>query len=765
MTRYINDGGQVFQVADETPELVGSSPGQTEVTGQQAAATYTDQVEEAQAEKDFGEHPVMSGLMGLGSGLSFGLTDVGTMQALKAFGGTGKNGEYTPEDDSEYQGIMRGAHRANPYARGIGTATGMVAGLFTGSTEGRLLATPWGAVESVGGLAERLATRALPKAESALGRIAVGAGRFAARGAAEGALISTMDNISTQALSNKPFSAEALAAAAGDGALLGGAFGAGLGGAGALAGEAATATKGAIGRALRGASEGEGELGSLIKKKSDEYLTKRLGGSAGDLESLETKHGKDFLKKADKLLSEDGISVTSEAKDINAAANRLARKSGEAIIPAARELDSVAGGMKPSYSRFAQEVNEKILPEFVGTRPDVVKAVNKFTKSLRNGSDDFAGWARRATQMGDQIGGETLAGVTKQRVAKLFREEFSRAATEASEMSPAVKEAFGKYQAANATLAIAKDLEGLTKGAKAQATIMGRVVDAGKSLGPWALFNPVTAVKVGAAKVVGGMVADAALPTIARMVSGLERTQEIASRTSAFRARIQQAAQGFTSAAKLGAKATAYTALVKQASNREGYEKLYGRAVAGVSEVRRAQVAQVNGGDMQEALAGLHGQAASYIQAAMPPDRAVVSATSLRGSPSAGKLSMQEHAFVRKAVAVMHPESVLDDLEAGNVSADAIDAIKNVYPEMYNELQQSARESVLEAKTKGDPLPFTKIAKLSIMFQTPLDPMLEPQYVNAVQSAFQPEAKGPGRPRNSNASDQAEAYEVKGGQS
>lgn len=761
MTKYINQGGQAFQVADEVPELIGPQPGNAEVTGAQAAATYTDQVQEAQAEKD--TPPALSAVMGLNSGLTFGLSDALTMKGLQAFGGTGKDGEYTPEDDLEYRGIMRGIPRANPYAHGVGTAAGMALGLLTGSTESRI-ASPWGAVEGAGNLAERLATRSLPVAESALGRVGVGAAKFAARGAAEGALISTMENISNQALSNKPFSAEALAAAAGDGALFGGAFGAGLGGAGALAGEAASATKGAIGRALRGASEGEGEIGSLVKRKADEYLTKRIGGSVGDLESMEAKHGGNFLKKADQLLSEDGLSITSEAKEINAASSRLARRSSEAIIPAAREIDSVAGGMKPSYSRFAQEVNEKILPEFAGTRPDVVRAVNKFTKSLQNGTEDFAGWAKRATQMGDQIGGEGLAANAKQRVAKLFREEFARSASEAAEMSPAVKEAFGKYQAANATFAIAKDLEGMTKGAKAQATLMGRTVDAVKTIGPWAVFNPAVAAKVVAAKVATGMFADAALPTIAKMVSGLERTQEIASRTSAFRAKIQQAAKGFVTGAKAATKATSYAALVKASSTREGYDKLYSRAVDGVSDVRRAQVAQVKGGDMQEAIAGLHGAAATYLQAAMPPDKKVMNAISLRNAPSAGKLSMQEHAFVRKAVAVMHPESVLDDLEAGNVSADAIDAIKNVYPEMYNELQQSARETVMDAKAKGDALPFTKVAKLSIMFQTPLDPMLEPQYVNAVQGAFQPEAKGPGRPRNSNAANQADAYEVKGGQ-
>lgn len=86
----------------------------------------------------------------------------------------------------------------------------------------------------------------------------------------------------------------------------------------------------------------------------------------------------------------------------------------------------------------------------------------------------------------------------------------------------------------------------------------------------------------------------------------------------------------------------------------------------------------------------------------------------------------------RYAAAVQDPLGVLDEIEAGTVSSEAIEALRAVYPNLYNEIQQTFAGKIGELRKQ---LPYQKRLTLSMLFDLPVDASTTPQFVAAMQSA------------------------------
>ena len=84
--------------------------------------------------------------------------------------------------------------------------------------------------------------------------------------------------------------------------------------------------------------------------------------------------------------------------------------------------------------------------------------------------------------------------------------------------------------------------------------------------------------------------------------------------------------------------------------------------------------------------------------------------------------------------------SILDDLEKGTLSRDAVRAVKYVYPQLHQELVFTAAETVQDMKEKGKFLPMDKVVRLGLVLDAPVDSILERSRISSIQASFVPPA-------------------------
>jgi len=98
----------------------------------------------------------------------------------------------------------------------------------------------------------------------------------------------------------------------------------------------------------------------------------------------------------------------------------------------------------------------------------------------------------------------------------------------------------------------------------------------------------------------------------------------------------------------------------------------------------------------------------------------------------------QVESFLRRVQALNDPLSVAEAIANGEVSLEAIDALKVRRPEMYQEL----RTDIIEATTQRDkPLPFSRRVTLGVAFEFPADRSLDHGFRVRIQQDYQARAK------------------------
>jgi len=89
----------------------------------------------------------------------------------------------------------------------------------------------------------------------------------------------------------------------------------------------------------------------------------------------------------------------------------------------------------------------------------------------------------------------------------------------------------------------------------------------------------------------------------------------------------------------------------------------------------------------------------------------------------------------RYARAVDDPLSVVADLKKGKLTTEAAEALRTVYPQIFQEVVGQVMEKVAEL---GDKLPYKNRLQLSILLGVPLDRSTTPQFVSAMQQSYGP---------------------------
>jgi hypothetical protein len=88
--------------------------------------------------------------------------------------------------------------------------------------------------------------------------------------------------------------------------------------------------------------------------------------------------------------------------------------------------------------------------------------------------------------------------------------------------------------------------------------------------------------------------------------------------------------------------------------------------------------------------------------------------------------------FDRYAETVLDPLSVLARMQNGTLSQEHAEALKEVYPAMFADVQRRVMDAMIEAKS----VPFDARITAGILFDTPADALMQPELIAATQAAI-----------------------------
>jgi hypothetical protein len=366
--------GKAVQATEEQATTLAARGGQAisqhqaeELTAGQANNQWVDQNVSVPGQAAAG---VFGGLtLGIGPAAmaALGLADRGRVSALQATPGYMAGdavGMVAPALLSD-----GGSLAAEGAVAGAGEASGGVIARALG-------ATPAGLMGGAGGLAERLAGVVAREAPG-MGGVANSALRMAARGAAEGAVVSAAHTASDEVIQNHPLTWASIAASGANGALMGGLVGGALGGLTALPG---AALDGVTSLSGQGSSKASASAGAL----------RRLGMTAEEIGSLEAREGGivGAAKNFDDVLRGRGESFASDTATINRVAREASADYSAAIRDVEQKLSSDFAAATPNTARVVDRIEQELSAKFGGELAE--GKAQAFAARLRQEMDPLA---------------------------------------------------------------------------------------------------------------------------------------------------------------------------------------------------------------------------------------------------------------------------------------------------------------------------------------------------------------------------------------
>lgn len=705
-------------------------------------------------------------LAGAARDLSYGLSDQALVGLGDVFGGR-QGREAVRRRLADYQDF-------NP-------AEGMVGGMAALAMAGGLPGT--------GGINHALEKGAagLLGEGSALARVGGRALGGALSGAAEGAIYSAGKTASDAAIQDEPLTGEKLVAGATHGALFGGGLGAAMGlGAGVL-NEGARGVSNLISglRAPRsaegvgGAAAPRGSIADQLSKEADAQTLKAMGASKGDIQRMNRAidgGAESVGRRIRQDMEAQGKSIGhyDSAEAIHEYASTRYDQLVEKQQGMLRKLDESGGGIAPSPRDFIEKARQELVtPNLVikrgvatsandtaatylpGTK-EKVEAVEKWLGDIQDAfserSPTFKEWFDIRRNLAEKASFESLnknpVAASLQRLTGLMNGELE-AAGEAAAASKggAFRDAWKENQSLLQAVIKAKDLSARGMAGEASRNTVG-LRSAMGLIGGIAAGNPLAGVMMGlAGKVIqdrGNMLAADLLGRVAT-VAGASR---IANRVSGELQKGVGALVPTKTAAKDAAalappsRATATPMGVSLSGNRrKDYAAISGAIASAVSNpIATSDRVSKSLGDLGDhapktaqaaintTLTGLN-----YLAGKLPPSRQDSFSLQPQFQKGTRASDAEISQFMRYAQAVDDPLIVLREAKTGTLTRDHVDAVKNVYPNLYAEMQTTVMRYVVDSKQE---LPYDRRVQLGILLDIPTDKSLSPAFMRAIQATY-----------------------------
>lgn len=689
---------------------------------------------ERELQAKYGDSDLEAAAAGFARGSTFGLSD----QLLT------KTGLVSEER-------MREVQERNQEA----AITGEVASLLTPTgLGGGVTKLGINAVEKLGVKAEQAAFKELSKAAAKLGPNSKYAQAIVAKipskgvgSAVEGSFYGAGQLLSEDALGKADFNAENLAAYAGTGALLGGAFGAGLS-------SAVEAIK-PVGKFLGDRAE-KLATNSLDKERASLEL---MGYSPAQISKLKDRNGKLVSELPEFLKTEIKLTKGDSAEDLMNKVEALNKESGEkigAILEDVEQLGKQFPQINPDkravFGRIAEQLDSNFLakyadsPGYSSQLKPIYELVQDFGKlSAKEGTSIKALHEMRKNvdaliRFEKAPGTLTLKENALLTARKLLNEEIDMIAQNATQikggesLSAALKRANKNYSyTAELADQIARKVD------KEQIVKFSDVVLGGIGIGAGGLTG---AAGAGAFKF---LKSDYRRKLV--ILSEIEKAQQKVSSA------INKAATGFLNTAKVIPRASS----MNLSDSFMSHDLSEGRPKKAKSElnayqntVQNLETFSTNPESMIErsnrttsamfetapetsaALDTVNVNAAAFLASKVPKRLQQPSAFSnLEQDRLPSKFEVSK--FMRYVKGVEKPMDVIKELESGHVNREGIESIKTVYPNIFAQLQDSVLDSIQKSKVK---IPYNKKIQLGILFDVPSDISMQPENISALQAPF-----------------------------
>jgi hypothetical protein len=105
----------------------------------------------------------------------------------------------------------------------------------------------------------------------------------------------------------------------------------------------------------------------------------------------------------------------------------------------------------------------------------------------------------------------------------------------------------------------------------------------------------------------------------------------------------------------------------------------------------------------------------------------------------------EKREFLKYVDAVEHPLSLIDELEAGRVKPQTVEAVQAVYPKLYADIRDGILEQLDAAEVTP---PYRARLSLGILFDLPTDSALEPEFLQMLQASGANAAASPQEAQN-----------------
>lgn len=627
--------------------------------------------------------------------------------------------------------------------------------------------TSGGALGAAGEASEGAVGRVL--GEGALGRIAGGI----TRGATEGAIIGGLDSASQAVVHDTPLTWEHVVSGAGYGALGGGLIGGGLalggslvGGIGKAIGKEGGAAEKYVGKRI-GLTE-ESDLANVVggKSKAIEYVKGEL--DAKGIKISDTNEVKIAgLQEIGKEVANLKVGIAREFDALNAQKPDIFKIQQEAL-GAVKQLTESAGD---AGNRVYETIQKDLRSRLEKGRFDSYEKMNQDVVALRD-SSDVGSFYKKSAQAGVTDADIALKARAFGEYYKVVNRNLEESMAAAEKLKPELAgktEQFIGAKQSQAMLSEAK--KGLREQIKADKmsdkkpmfsvqNIIGMGV--GLTTGHTGVTAAFAGGRLAGAAGIGRAIKDPIMEAAYKSQMGARIAQSSMDSSSSMR----KAVSGFFSATKKAAPMMAARE-VKNRINRESYKDMYDVTLHLSSQAQAQKVSQnaqqmaAMYPKMAQTSVATYTNAVQYLNAARPPTD--VAGMSLVKSPKAAGLSMAEHEYFNKMSVVTNPRVVVDALTDGTLTSSHVDALKAVYPAMYDELTSNVRDNIQQAREAGKTMPYNKVIQLGILLGAPMDPTQEPDMVRAFQASYAPPPDKGGRPKGSTSQDVNEptGYETK----
>ena len=693
---------------------------------------------------------------------------------------------------------VAGVEEANPFANMAGQGVGLAALALASGGSGAAARGTLGTAGRVG-LGALEAATAPARAIGAVGRgvegliasgIGEGAGaRLLASGASaatEGALFGVGNAIKTAAVEDHQLTAEKLVAAAGHGALLGGAAGAGLSAVGSVlragAGKVAEAGGALANRIAGGEAKLAGELAAaapkteatiktLASRLETEFAIKSTGANAPMIGKLQAA-GKDVEARVVRMVMEDlapainkeaGALLSAEEKV--AAAKVLREAKGSEVGKMVDDLQ--AAGVKGDVRKFADEERARVVEKLKDrVNPDVDAAVKKMDDWYSGLKERTDGSPKQLWQTKHDLG-ESINWKNADR-SDIYNElkkdlyfgldrEIQRLGAESGEKMGAEFAARwvntnAEYRAADwLNKATGKGIERSTSNrnfglSEQLGTVAGAVLGGG-GLGGMA---------IGAAGAVANrLVKSYGADVGAKLARAASRGELASTVSSAFDnaasgkvASLVGVAKGALSEVRPLAPGVQLAEKAAKAANPRADFETRSKALAEFHAAPGPRLAAATAGldggrpELKQAVAATVQRGADFLTSKLPrrpePPAGLPPHLAAKTQPSPDEVSR----FLRYAKAVDDPLTVLDDAKKGKLSREAVEAVKAVYPSVYAALQSQVGEAMLARKKAPS---WSERVQLATLLGLPTDANLEPDSIRLFQK-LQQQAPAPNAP-------------------